>query len=231
MKKALIISKSLGEIIGGGNVILYHGSPNKVIIPEYGKGEERHDYGKGFYLTKSKELAKEWSVCNPMTGNGWLHKYFLDCNGLKVLDFEQAGILSWLAELMKHRAADSSRRYKMLAEKFIRKYGIQTEIYDVIRGWRANASYFYIAKAFVRDEIDVRILEELFHLGNLGIQYCLKSEKAFLALNEELSALEMVDSTTFHAQYNLRDQAARQAMKKLVNSDKNEVTNVFSTLL
>lgn len=38
---------------------------------------------------------------------------------------------------------------------------------------RANASYFYIAKEFVRDNIDVDILEELLSLGGLGIQYCI----------------------------------------------------------
>lgn len=35
---------------------------------------------------------------------------------------------------------------------------------QLIKGWRADASYFYIAKAFVRDEIDVDILEELMML-------------------------------------------------------------------
>lgn len=29
------------------------------MAPEYGRGEERHDYGKGFYLTENIELAKE----------------------------------------------------------------------------------------------------------------------------------------------------------------------------
>lgn len=212
-------------------MILYHGSPNKEFVPQYGKGEEKHDYGKGFYLTECKDLAKEWAVCNPDRGNGWLHKYQLDCKELKIFDFEKAGILPWLAELMKHRAADNSRRYKILSEKFIAKYGISLENYDVIRGWRANASYFYIAKAFVRDEIDVCILEELFHMGDLGLQYCLKSEKAFGFLAEDVKAVEMVDFTTFNVQYNLRDQAARKAMKELINSDKNKVVDVFSTLL
>lgn len=212
-------------------MILYHGSPYKVFTPVYGKGEDKHDYGKGFYLTEHKALAKEWAVCNPNGENGWLHKYDLDCNKLKVFDFEQVGILPWLAELMKHRAADTSRRYKILSEKFILKYGVMLDNYDVIRGWRANASYFYIAKAFVRDEVDVCILEELFRLGDLGIQYCLKSEKAFQALTEDLQALETVDFTTFNEQYNLRDQAARHAMKELINSDKNRVVDVFSTLL
>ena len=30
----------------------------------------------------------------------------------------------------------------------------------MIKGWRANASYFYIAKEFVRDNIDMDILTE-----------------------------------------------------------------------
>lgn len=212
-------------------MILYHGSPNKEFIPEYGKGEDRHDYGKGFYLTQDKELAKEWAVCNPNSGNGWVHKYDLDCAALQIFDFERAGVLAWLAELMKHRAADTSRRYNILSEKFIVKYGVETSAYDVIRGWRANASYFYIAKAFVRDEIDICILEELFRMGDLGIQYCLKSERAFKALTEDVQSLEAVDYHTFHEQFNLRDQAARQAMKKLIDSEKNKVKDVFSTLL
>lgn len=214
-----------------GKIILYHGSPYQAFLPQYGKGEDKHDYGKGFYLTEHEELAKEWAVCDPKGKNGWVHQYSLDCDGLKIFDFEQAGILPWLAELMKHREADHSRRYRLLSEKFISKYGIQTEDYDVIRGWRANASYFYIAKAFVRDEIDVGILEELFHMGDLGIQYCLKSEKAFRALKEELSALQSVDFHTFNEKYNLRDQSARQAMRSLIDSDRNRVTDVFSTLL
>lgn len=33
-------------------LILYHGSPNKEVVPTFGLGEVRHDYGKGFYLTE-----------------------------------------------------------------------------------------------------------------------------------------------------------------------------------
>ncbi len=117
-------------------MILYHGSPYREFIPEYGKGEDKHDYGRGFYLTENVNLAREWAVCNPNGGNGWVHKYFLDCRDLKIFDFESAGILPWLAELMKHRAADTSRRYRMLSEKFISRYGIGLDGYEVMRGWR-----------------------------------------------------------------------------------------------
>lgn len=213
-----------------GKIILYHGSPNKVIVPQYGLGEEKHDYGKGFYLTENKELAKEWAVCRPDETNGWLHKYELDTTDLKLLDFQQYHVLSWLAELMKHRDAADSRRYKVLSRKFIEKYGIETSGYDVIKGWRANASYFYIAREFVRDNIDIEILEELLSLGGLGIQYCVKSELAFSKLTEIRDGLTSVDYIEFNDKYNERDVAARRKMRQLVDSEANKVTNVFSTL-
>ena len=179
-------------------IVLYHGTPDKVFTPTYGKGNEKHDYGKGFYLTESIDLAKEWAVCRPNEENGWVHKYELDCKDLKVLDFQKLNVLTWLAELMKHRDAADSKRYRMLAAKFIEKYGVETEGYDVIKGWRANASYFYIAKEFVRDNIDIDILEELLSLGGLGIQYCIKSEKAYNNLHELKEELVPVDYSEFN---------------------------------
>ena len=214
-----------------GKIILYHGSPNKVVVPQFGFGEGKHDYGKGFYLTENIELAKEWAVCRPDETNGWVHKYELDTTDLKVLDFQEYNVLSWLAELMKHRDASDSRRYKVLSKKFIVEYGIDTSEYDVIKGWRANASYFYIAKEFVRDNIDIEILEELLSLGGLGIQYCIKSELAYSKLAEVEDGLISVDYSEFNEKYNERDIIARKRMRELVDSDTNKVTNVFSTLL
>ena len=213
-----------------GKIILYHGSPNKVVVPQFGFGEDKHDYGKGFYLTDNIELAKEWAVCRPDETNGWVHKYELETDDLKILDFQKHNILSWLAELMKHRDASDSRRYKVLSKKFIAEYGIDTREYDVIKGWRANASYFYIAKEFVRDNIDIEILEELLSLGGLGIQYCIKSELAYSKLTEVEDGLISVDYSEFNEKYNERDIIARKRMRELVDSDANKVTNVFSTL-
>ena len=214
-----------------GEIVLYHGSFNKVVVPQYGLGETKHDYGKGFYLTENVELAKEWAVCRPDETNGWIHKFELDTKDLKVLDFQQYNVLSWLAELMKHRDASDSKRYRVLSKKFIEKYGIDTEGYDVIKGWRANASYFYIAKEFVRDNIDMDILTELLSLGGLGIQYCIKSRLAYEHLQEVQDGLLSVDYMEFREKYNQRDVSARQKMRELIDSDANKVTNVFSTLL
>ena len=213
-----------------GILTLYHGTPNKLVVPKYGGGDEKHDYGKGFYLTESLDLAKEWAVCRPNETNGWVHKYELKTDGLKILDFRQHDVLAWLAELMKHRDASDSKRYRMLAKKFIEKYAVDKSEYDVICGWRANASYFYIAKEFVRDNIDIDILDELLLLGGLGIQYCIKSNAAYANLKEKSNELLAVPYAEFNERYNQRDSLARKNMRELVDSEANKVTKVFSTL-
>lgn len=213
-----------------GKIILFHGTPDEIVVPTYGYGDEKHDYGKGFYLTENEELAREWAVCRPNDNNGWVHKYELDITDLKILDFQEKNVLSWLAELMKHRDAADSKRYRMLAKQFIEKYGIDTSDYDVVKGWRANASYFYIAREFVKDNIDLDVLEELLSLGGLGIQYCIKSELAYSKLSEIKEELCAVNYDEFNEKYNHRDVMARKNMRDLVDSDANKVTKVFSTL-
>ena len=39
-----------------------------------------------------------------------IHRYELDTDQLKILDFQEKDVLSWLAELMKHRDASDSKR-------------------------------------------------------------------------------------------------------------------------
>ncbi|MBR4265197.1 MAG: DUF3990 domain-containing protein [Bacteroidales bacterium] len=209
---------------------LYHGSINSVVNPIYGLGNDRHDYGKGFYLTEDLNLAKEWAVSCPSAVSGYVHEFEIDVTGLDIFDYQNHGILNWLAELMKHRDAADSKRYKVLAKKFIDKYGLATESADIIKGWRADASYFYIAKSFVRDEVDIDILEELLQLGSLGIQWCLKSEKAFNSIEKTGNFIE-VDYHEFNEKYNERDRVARKNMMMLIDSDKNKVEKVFSTLI
>lgn len=211
--------------------ILYHGSASESVHPTFGLGDDHHDYGRGFYLTDDESLAREWAVCRPEVRNGWVHAYRLDDPGLSVLDFQQLGVLAWMAELMKHREAGRSKRFNMLSQKFIEKYGVDSSGYDVIRGWRANASYFYIVTEFVHDEIDIDILEELLMLGGLGMQYCLKSERAFAAVREAEGFPQPVDFATFSARYNDRDRQARDRMDELIAGPKNKAIRVMSTLV
>ena len=48
----------MSQIIKMDTIILYHGSPNKIVTPVFGGGDDKHDYGRGFYLTENIDLAK-----------------------------------------------------------------------------------------------------------------------------------------------------------------------------
>ena len=211
--------------------ILFHGSAAESVAPTFGLGDDRHDYGRGFYLTDDLSLAKEWAVCRPEATNGWVHAYRINDDGLSVLDFQQLGVLAWMAELMKHREAGRSKRFNMLSEKFVAKYGVDSSGYDIIRGWRANASYFYIVTEFVHDEIDIDILEDLLMLGGLGMQYCLKSERAFASVTRVDGYPQPVDYSVFNPKYSERDRQARDRMDELIAGPANKAVKVMSTLV
>lgn len=208
-------------------ITLYHGSKDKVVVPKFGYGEDKHDYGRGFYLTRYPELAKEWAVA--VSAVGYLHEFKLYTEGLTVFNFNNVSPLCWLAELMSHRAADNSARYKKFSKEFIDRYKIDISHYDVICGWRADSSYFSIAKRFIRDEIDYTLISELFRLGDLENQFCIKSKKAFRSL-EPVGNPVNVDSR-YSELYNKRDSNARNLMNVLIESERNTMTKGFSYVM
>ena len=208
-----------------GKIILYHGSPYPTLAPQFGKGEDRHDYGKGLYLTPDIELAREWAVCNDT--EGYLYALDLDLDELNVLDFDEYDPLVWIAELTSHRSADNSVRYRRFAPLFIEKDQIDASGYDVIKGWRADSSYFLIAKRFVKDELDASLLREALKLGDLVIQYCVKSERAFGKLNQNYKPIDQVDKNVYLERYNRRDYEARQKLYDLINSERNTLEDTF----
>lgn len=205
-------------------IVLYHGSQNKVVVPQYDKGEDKRDYGRGFYLTPDKELAKEWACCSTSGNNGWIHTYVLDTASLTMFSMETVDSITWVVEIMKHRPAASSTRYKQIAPLLIKKYGIDTSGYDIIKGWRADSSYFSIAKSFIMDNLNIDLLDEALKYGDLGIQYCIKSEKAFRMIHEDLTKLEPVSYTEYNGYYNERDSKARDMLRDLLSSDRNVLT-------
>lgn len=211
---------------------LYHGSPVESFKPTYGLGRDDHDYGRGFYMTADIDLAREWAVGQRVDAVGWLHVYEADVDSLKLFDFADVGVYAWLAELMKHRRADTSPSYVRSVAKFISKYGVDVSGYDVIKGWRADASYFFIAQQFVRNQIDVSILEELLRLGDLGEQYFFKSERAFAALREIEDEKERVDGSVYRARYDARDELARRNMTELIYDQvRNPLSRTFADLM
>ena len=165
--------------------------------------------------------------------DGWVHAFDLDLDGLRVLDFREAGVFAWVAELMKHRDADESSAYRRRAPVFIEKFGVkESEDCDVQIGWRANASYFYIVKAFVRGEVDADCLADLLKLGGFGIQYVLKSPKAYERLQALPKLRQRVDFTPHHASYVTRDSEARRKMHELIADPQfNRLVRLFNDLV
>ena len=163
---------------------LYHGSPKIIEKPVFGAGNARNDYGPGFYCTREIELAKEWAC--PTKNDGFANKYLFDMNGLDVLDLsvKKYNILNWLAILLENRIFDISTPLARDAKDFITsRFTPQYKSKDVIIGYRADDSYFSFAKAFINNAIPLSSLAEAMKLGKLGIQTCIKSEKAFSQLS------------------------------------------------
>lgn len=159
---------------------LYHGSERIVEKPMFGKGNPHTDYGQGFYCTESLELAKEWA-CR-MGNSGYANRYALDTDGLTMLDLEQEEYnpMNWIAILLKHRTFDlASDRGETRRRRIIERFNVDTSGYDLVRGYRADDSYFLFASRFVDGLLSYEALTKALRLGNLGIQIVLKSEKAF----------------------------------------------------
>ena len=85
-------------------MILYHGSDKIIEKPIFGYGKETNDYGRGFYMTKDLELAKEWAA-RESTSNVYVNVYELDLNKLYLLDLDkvEGRVLKWIALLVKYR--------------------------------------------------------------------------------------------------------------------------------
>jgi len=195
---------------------LYHGSPDIIESPQYGTGNPHNDYGLGFYCTESIELAKEWACRTP--DDGFANKYSIRFDDLSILDLSEKKwhILNWLAVLLKNRTFDISSPMSRDAREYILSSFLpHYEDSDVIIGYRADDSYFSFAKAFLNGTISIGALSEAMHLGKLGLQYCIRSRRAFerLHFKESIPA----DGQEFYIRRTARDLKAREDYTKLLS--------------
>ena len=161
-------------------VTVYHGSQKIIEKPVYGAGNPQNDYGLGFYCTESAELAKEWA-CSVET-DGFANQYALDLTDLSVLSLTGGNynILNWMYVLLDNRKFRIGGDIAKLAKNYISEYfAVDYKHYDIIKGYRADDSYFSFASAFLNNTISVSQLEKAMVLGKLGEQIVLMSEKAF----------------------------------------------------
>lgn len=188
---------------------IYHGSQKIIESPAFGKGKLYNDYGRGFYCTESPEMAKEWAVTAKRSG--FANCYELDDAGLETLDLgapEYNG-LHWLTVLLKHRTFDLDSPLAAEAKEYLTaKFSIHEERYDVIRGYRADDSYFSFAQDFLNGTISYRQLTNAMQLGKLGEQIVLMSEAAFGRIS--FAGYEIADRDRYYQQKMQRDRQARQ---------------------
>ena len=189
---------------------LLHGSDHIIERPDINIGNEKNDYGKGFYCTRLPEMAKEWACKN--NTDGFSNRYELDLDGLKVLDLAGGDytVLNWIALLLKHRTISVTVEIAMDAKDYIIKnFSVNTSDYDVIIGYRADDSYFSFAKDFINNTISVEQLSEAMRLGKLGIQIVLKSKKAFDGV--KYISYELAESKEYYVKRVSRDKKARES--------------------
>ena len=161
-------------------IVIYHGSEHIIEKPEFGKGKPYNDYGRGFYCTEYIDLAKEWA-CDEKHG-GYANKYSLNTDGLNILDLNGKDycILHWLSVLLANRKFTLDTDIGRAAKEYILKnFPVDTSSADIIKGYRANDSYFSYARDFLQNGISVKRLSQVMKLGNLGNQIVLVSPKSF----------------------------------------------------
>ena len=199
-------------------LIIFHGSPNIVGQPIYGKGKKYNDYGQGFYCTEHIELAKEWACAEGV--DGYANRYEIETDDLRILNLsdDDYTILNWLAILLKNRKG----RLSSPIEKRGKEYLIQNFLpdylsYDAIVGYRADDSYFSFARAFVSNTISLKQLGCAMKLGELGEQFVLKSEKAFNTI--KFLDYTIADNSVYYAKRKVRDDEARAAYLRELESE------------
>lgn len=190
------------------NLIIYHGSVSVIERPEYGKGKPYNDYGLGFYCTESLDLAKEWAVGE--NRDGYANKYSLDMEGLNLLDLSQKGftVLHWITLLLQNRIFTLKSDIAKIGKEYLTShFALPVKDYDVIKGYRADDSYFAYAESFLNNTISVQRLSEALRLGNLGEQIVLMSKKAFSHIR--FLGYEVSDSAIYYPLRKERNDKAR----------------------
>lgn len=192
---------------------LWHGSPEIVRTPLRELCRPCNDYGPGFYCTPHAELAREWA-CPQRGKDGIANRYELDLGGLGILDLEAEGcsVLTWLAVLVSNRPVQVSSPIARDGMEYLRRvFGIDLEPYDVVRGCRADDSYFSFVRAFLNNTLSVAQVGRAMRLGGLGSQVMVRSELAFGRLC--FRGYETVPACEYYPLRMRRDASARRAFQ------------------
>ena len=207
---------------------IYHGSPMEIPKPLLSKGKPNNDYGRGFYCTEDIEMAREWA-CKGKEPPGFANAYELFVDELSILNLSAPGytILNWIAVLLANRTFDLDSDIALeVRDYLIANFMPPVLESDVVIGYRADDSYFSYADSFVNNALSVRRLDEALHLGRLGEQVALRTERAF----ENLTYLgsERVSWEEYHPRYVARDSDARSQWRDTVKKGRRAADDIFA---
>lgn len=208
------------------SVTLYHGSTQVVARPSLAQGRPRNDFGRGFYTTRTYDLACEWAC--QRGADGFVNTYTVWLDNLTVLDLLDGShnTLEWIALLLKHRRFDLRLPTAALARTaLVERFCPDLSSVDVVVGYRADDSYFSFARAFVENALPLTALEEALMLGSLGEQTVLVSGKAFSQLSFE--GYQLVNAEQHYPRFVARDNKAREDYLSLVGRQKPQLDDLF----
>ena len=191
--------------------ILFHGSDKIIQNPTKAGGKVHNDFGQGFYCTPDIELAREWACSKEPSAFVNHYSFELDSN-LNVCNLSgpEYHVLNWIAVLISNRLFDTPHApTREIKEYILSEFLPDVSGADIIRGYRADDSYFSIAKSFLQGTLTVKWLDRALRLGNLGEQVFLQSQRAFEAL--VFVSSEPVEKSIYYPKRLRRDSDARRA--------------------
>lgn len=205
---------------------LLHGTDHIITLPDYALGKPHNDYGQGFYCTEIPEMAKEWA-CKE-NKNGFVNEYNFNTDGLNVLNLLDGkhSVLNWIALLLKNRIFTLQDEIAIDARNYIiEHYSVDLTDYDVVKGYRADDSYFSYAQSFVGNALPLRSLNRALKLGKLGAQTVLISKRAFTQI--EFVNAEPVDKEIYYPKFLSRDTSARTTYQKEIKKNRSYRDDIF----
>jgi hypothetical protein len=150
--------------------------------------------------------------------DGFVNEYALDMTDLKVLDLSKYTILHWMALLVKNRTFTLTTPISIQAKEYLlQNFSIDLSEYDIVKGYRADDSYFSFAEDFLNNAISVEQLARAMRLGKLGEQIVIKSQFAFSQLKFE--GFDIAEKEEFYVLRKSRDDEANRLYFEMLEEE------------
>ena len=187
---------------------LFHGSAKIVEKPELNYSKLNDDFGRGIYLTENENFAKECAVTYKQ--NGYLNKYYLELDGLNVLDLtvKPYNLLNWIALILNNRLfclfSGLSKRGK---EYLLNNHLPDIRGYDVVIGYSADNSVFAFIQEFLEGKTSYQQLKKSIREADLPKQVVIIDDIALDRLS--FACVESVSYQPYYRLKQIRDENLR----------------------